>query len=68
MWPRLSLPSWLMLSDLGIWGVRMNWQDVWGGFGGGGEVPYFFFINGANIIYDDKLTAPWVNCHLGGNY
>ena len=69
MWPRLYLPSWLIWSDMGIGGVEMNWQDVWGfwGWWSGAEVP-FFFINGAKIIYDDKLTAPWVNCQLGGNY
>ena len=38
-----------------------------GGGGGCGGTKKHILINGANIIYDDKLTAPWVDCHLGGN-
>ena len=42
---------------------------VGGCVGGGGVWGYqkHILIKGANIIYDDKLTAPWVNCHLWGN-
>ena len=42
-------------------------MGVVGGVEGCGGTQKQILINGANIIYDDKLTAPWVNCHLGGN-
>ena len=59
-----------MLSDMGIGGVGMSWRGVWGVVGvveGCVGSQKHILINGANIIHDDKLTAPWVNCHLGGN-
>ena len=40
---------------------------VVGVVGGCGGTQKHILIKGANIIYDDKLTAPYVNCHLGGN-
>ena len=48
----------------------MSWGGVWGVVGvveGCGGTQKQIFINGTNIIHDDKLTASWVNCHLGGN-
>ena len=59
-----------MLYDMGNGGMGMSWRSVWGVvgvLGKNGGTPKLIFINGANIMYDDKLTAPRVNCHLGGN-
>ena len=51
-----------MLSDMTIGvGVGMSWRGVWGvvgEVGGCGDTQKHILIKGANIIYDDRLTAP----------